>query len=136
MRSPSRAAAVLLLAVVAFALLGAAATISRSLIPLAVDGTVTAVEVRREKHPGIDDVWLVHPDDGRRLHVDANTARHVPEGGRLVKPRWARTLQVDGRPLALPLSDDARGMLWVMPLTILAAAGAMAASLRMDGARR
>ncbi len=134
MRSPSRPAAVLLAIGVAFALLAVGATVSRSLIPHAIDGTVTAVEVRREKHPGVDDVWLVHLDDGRRIHADAEVARHVSSGARLTTAAGDAQLRVDGTTVDLGLSRDAIGMLWVMPLTILTAAATTAASLRTRSA--
>lgn len=139
MRSPSRAVAAatfLLVLAVAFALVSVAAMVSRSAIPHALDGTVAHIEVRREKHPGVDDVWLVHLDDGSRLHVDAATAQRLDEGSRVRKPAWQATLAVDGEPVRLALSDDAIGMLWVMPLTVLSAGVAAAASLRSHRGHR
>jgi hypothetical protein len=130
MRSPSRAAGALLAIGVAFALLALGATISRSLIPHEIDGTVAAVEVRREKHPGVDDVWLVHFDDGRRLHADADVARHLSADVALAKAVGETQLRVDDAPVDLALSRDAVGMLWVLPLTLLSAAAAAASSLR------
>ena len=98
-------------------------TVHRSLIPVALDGTVQRIEVRREKHPGVDDVWLVDVGQ-RRLHVDAGIAHRLPEGTTVSKPPWSATLTADGEPISLPLSGDAVGMLWVMPLTVVAAAAA------------
>jgi hypothetical protein len=115
---------------IAFALLAVGATVSRSLIPHGVDAIVSAVEVRREKHPGVDDVWLVHLDDGRRLHVDAALASRLREGSRVAKARGETQVAVDGAPVVLDFSRDALGMLWVMPLTLLSGAAAAAASLR------
>ena len=124
MPSPDRRAAAALLALAAaFALLAIAATVNRSLIPRSVDGTVEHIEVRTEKHVGIDDVWLVHVG-GDVMHVDAGTARHLREGDRLRKGAWRTTLTADGETLDLGLSDDARAMLWVIPLTLLCVAGA------------
>ena len=102
--------------VVAFAAAGARALAARSTIPVAIDAEVTSVEVREEKHPGVDDVWLVGLDDGTH-HLDAAVARTVQVGDRVVKERFSRTLLVDGEPVALRLSDDARMMLGVAPGT-------------------
>lgn len=125
MRSPSGiSAAALVLLAVAFVALNVAATFHRSLIPIAVDGTVTGIEVRREKHPGIDDVWLVTIGD-RRLHVDAPIGRALGEGARVTKTAWAQRLVIDGTPRTLALSRDARAMLAVMPLTLLVAGAAL-----------
>jgi hypothetical protein len=132
MRSPSRAAAVLLTIGVAFALLAVGATISRSLIPHRIDATVADIEVRREKHPGIDDVWLVHLDDGRRIHADAEIARQLSDGAQLTKAPGQTQMTVDGTTLPLAPSHDALGMLWVMPLTLITAIAAAAASLRLS----
>lgn len=130
MRSPDRrAAAVLLVLAAAFAVIAVTATISRSLIPRAMDGTVDRVEVRTEKHPGIDDVWLVHVN-GDVIHVDATTATDLEQGAELQKAAWSRTLTVDGQAIDLHLSHDARTMLWVMPLTLLCVAGAAMADSR------
>jgi hypothetical protein len=136
MRSPSRAAAALLALGVAFALLAVSATVSRSLIPHGIDAAVTEIEVRREKHPGIDDVWLVHLDDGRRLHADAEIARRLDDGAQLTKAPGQTQMTIDGTTLPLTLSGDAIGMLWVMPLTLITAIATASASLRMSRTRR
>jgi hypothetical protein len=122
-----------LVVAVAFAVLNVAVTVHRSLIPVALDGVVQQVEVRREKNPGIDDVWLVHIQQ-RVLHTDAATAQQLPEGTVVAKKSWSRTLTADGRPLPLRLSRDAAGMLWVMPLAVAAAAALMAAGRRRPAA--
>lgn len=113
-------AGVLLLLAVGFVALNVAASWHRSLIPVAVDGTVVAIEVRPEKHPGIDDVWLVTIGD-RRLHVDAAIGRALSKGAQVAKPAWSRGLSVDGDAITLTPSRDARAMLAVMPLALLAA---------------
>ena len=121
MRSRERVAQVVMLVLVAgFAVTAIVATVNRSLIPRALDATVTAVEVRSEKHVGVDDVWLIHLD-GRPVHVDAATAEQLPQGATVRKQAWERHAVVDGRRLRLALSDDARGMLAVMPLTVVVA---------------
>lgn len=110
----------LLILALGFAALNLIATWHRSLIPLALDGTISAIEVRPEKHPGIDDVWLVTIGN-RRLHVDAATGRALSEGAQVAKPAWGRRLTVDGAALPLAPSRDARAMLAVMPLAVVAA---------------
>ncbi len=113
---PGHGIALALVAAVAvgFAAAGTWALVARSTIPVAIDAEVTSVEVRREKNPGVDDVWLVGLD-GRAHHIDAAVARTVGVGDRVVKERFSPTLLVDGEPVALQLSDDARTMLWVAP---------------------
>ena len=129
MRSPERrAAAVLLALAVAFAVTAVVATVNRSLIPRGLNGTVERIEVRTEKHVGIDDVWLVLIDRDV-IHVDAATAAHLKEGATVQKDAWGTTLTIDGQARDLRLSDDARAMLWVIPLTLLCAAGAAAAAI-------
>ena len=100
------------------------ATISRSLIPRELVATVERIEVRHEKHPGIDDVWLVH-FDGDAVHVDAAVAQQLAEGLAVRKGAWATTLLSGSEAIPLGLSREARGMLWVMPLTVLSAVAAL-----------
>jgi hypothetical protein len=103
---------------VMFAVANVAITIHRSLIPVALDGVIETIEVRHEKHPGVDDVWLVSVG-GRRLHVDAPTARRLAEGQRLSKTAFQRRLSVDGAVVPLRLSPDAVAMSWVMPVVLI-----------------
>jgi hypothetical protein len=119
LRSRRAAAAVLVAGALAMAGLGAYATVARSAIPLAWHGTVTRVEARREKHPGVDDAWFVTVD-GRATHVDAALATSLRPGQRVEKDPWNRTLLVDGTPRRLALSRDARRMLLLAPLLVLA----------------
>lgn len=93
-------------------------TVRRSTIPLALDGRVEAEEVRREKHPGVDDVHLLTLD-GRRVHVDEHVARLVSEGDGLQKEAWSSTLTVARTRHELKLSSDATGMFAMMPLLLL-----------------
>lgn len=120
MRSRSAAAErlapfVLALAGIAFAALATWTLVDRSTIPSAIDGTVTAREVRQEKHPGVDDVWLIAVDDGRLRHVDASVAGTLKVGDTLHKSRWDSALFVNGQPRRVQLSRDARAMLWLGP---------------------
>ena len=127
MRSRRAAAGLLLAGVVAFAALNVVETVRRSWIPSAVDGTVESIQVRTEKNPGVDDVWLVTVD-GDTDHVDAEVGRRLAEGDMVSKAAGATTLQVNGRAVPLQLSRDARGMLVVMPLVVVLAAMASRAT--------
>lgn len=121
MRSRSAATWFLVTVAVLFAVANVAVTVHRSLIPVGLDGVVESIEVREEKHPGVDDVWLVSVG-GRRVHADAGIASQLAEGERVDKARWDRRLRVDGTAMPLRLSSDATGMLWVMPVVLLALA--------------
>lgn len=92
-----------------------AVTFRRSLIPLRLDGTISTMEVRREKHPGVDDVHLIWVNR-RSYHVDAVIAAALREGDRITKGMWGRTLQTPRGTIHLTVSQDCRGMLVVMPL--------------------
>jgi hypothetical protein len=94
---------------------------ARSTIPLAWHGTVTRVELRREKHPGVDDAWFVTVDGDER-HVDVAVARLVREGARVDKDAWQRGLRVDGADHPLRYPRDARRMLLVAPAVAAAVA--------------
>lgn len=109
----------LLAAAVALALGNVWFTAARSTIPLALHGVVKAKEVRREKHPGHDDVFLLALDSGRSLQVDAAVYQAVTKGESLSKSPWSEQLVHGHRTLALAWSADARGMFAAMPATIL-----------------
>ncbi|RNL62649.1 hypothetical protein EFK50_12900 [Nocardioides marmoriginsengisoli] len=133
MRSPRSfwAALTLLLVGVAFAALAAWSMVARSTIPLALDGTVTSIELRHEKHPGVDDVWMVGFDDDGPRHLDRAVAALLTEGDRVRKDAWSRTLVVDGETHDVALSDDARRMLVLAPVV-----GGAFAVLLVAGSRR
>lgn len=116
MRSPSWAL-LALLAVLAVGNLWV--TLTRSTIPLAIEGQVTDVELRFEKRRGVDDVYLVTVAD-RVLHVDTAIGRRIRTGDRLSKDAWSRTLSTPRGPVRLTPSRDARRMAAVMPLIGLA----------------
>ncbi len=81
-------------------------TARRSTIPLALDGQLVRREMRPEKHPGLDDVCLLHLADGRVLHVDAPVYFAVREGQHLRKNRRQRTLRHDDQEFRLVYSTD------------------------------
>ena len=136
MRSPETArrgaVALLLIAVVLFATLAAWSLAVRSTIPMALDGTVTSVETRHEKHPGVDDVWLVSIDGDQR-HLDTEIAVGLSVGDRLEKERWDTHLEVNGEARSLHLSNDSRAMLFLAPILALTAA-VLAVPQRRSGA--
>lgn len=124
MRSPEVAqrvvVGVLIILAVFFAALGAWSLAARSAIPLALEGTVTQVEVREEKHPGVDDVWMVYINEEPR-HLDSELAAELEAGDRISKDRWGTSLVVNGTTTSLEFSDDARAMFGVAPLSVLMA---------------
>jgi hypothetical protein len=136
MRSPEAArrgaVALLLVAVVLFAALAAWSLAVRSTIPMALEGTVTSIETRQEKHPGVDDVWLVSID-GEQRHLDTELAEALGVGDHLAKERWDTHLEVNGEERPLRLTNDARAMLFLAPILALTAAG-LAVPRRRSGA--
>jgi hypothetical protein len=96
-------------------------TLSRSTIPLALDGEIREVEVRLEKNPGIDDVYLVSVD-GRRIHVDRAVGIRLRSGMQVSKAAWDRVLRTSRGPVPLRPSQDTRRMVAAMPLIVLATA--------------
>jgi hypothetical protein len=125
MRSPDLrhrlAAGTLVATALFFALLGVWTMVVRSAIPLRIDGTVTSVDARQEKHPGVDDAWFVGVD-GKERHLDTELARSLSVGDTVHKDRWADTLVVNGRPRPLRLSDDTTAMMLLAPAAVLACA--------------
>lgn len=93
-------------------------TLARSTIPARLQATVIGVEVLPEKHPGVDDVWMVTLD-GERFQADRAVAQHLAPGQRVEKAAWSRALQVDGHAVPLSFSADAHAMWIAMPLLVL-----------------
>ena len=105
----------------------------RSTIPLALDANVASLEVRREKHPGKDDVYLLQLEPPRSLVVDQAVLQSVTAGNHLNKEAWAESLQVGDQNVPLNWSRDARGLVIAMPLLLvihLLAAGSALVSRR------
>lgn len=117
-----RAAALILIAVAfMFAALGAWALVARSAIPFHLDGTVTSIDVREEKHPGVDDAWFVGVN-GDDQHLDTALAKTLRIGDTVAKSRWDTTMIVNGQSRSLHLSNDAEAMLLLAPAAILTCA--------------
>lgn len=117
MRSPST---YLLTLVAVLALGNLWCTFHRSGIPVSLTGRVEAVEVRREKHPGLDDVHLV-TIGGRQIHLDAEVAAHLAEGEAVRKAAWSRHMETRGGSLAVVPSRDFLRMALAMPLVAMLA---------------
>ena len=81
-------------------------------------GVVEGVEVRREKHPGLDDVHLVRIS-GCETHLDAGTASLIRVGDEIRKPAWSATLTTPQGTSSIRLSRDFRRMTVAMPLVTL-----------------
>ena len=108
------------LAVLLVLLCGAnlAVTFLRSGIPHELRGRVDGFERMVEKHPGLDDVYLVQIE-GRTIHLDTELACLFIPGTVVEKPAWGTQMQLRGRPVKLKPSRDFRGMAVVMPLALL-----------------
>lgn len=92
---------------------------ARSTIPLSLDDRVEQVEIRYEKHPGKDDVYLVHLRSGRTLHMDQAVATALLPKGTIQKQPWERQAKVNDRIVNLDWSADACGMSRAMPAIML-----------------
>ncbi len=133
MRSPRTLSLVALLALAgAFAGGDLWYTAARSTIPLELNGTIVSKQRRTEKWRGVDDVYLLVLDSGRRVQVDAAVFDAVAERQMIRKQPWERTLEADGNTIPLDWSADVRGMLWAMPLTVLVCAAVGVMLLRRD----
>ena len=92
---------------------------ARSTIPLALDAVVVDKEVRHEKHPPRDDVWLIRLDQRGVIQVDRAVFERVEVGDWIRKERWSRVLDRGGERIELEWSADARGMIWGMPVCLV-----------------
>ena len=119
MRSPS---AWLLVLVVLLAAGNLGSTLSRSGIPAELTGYVERVEVRREKHAGLDDAHLVTIGE-RELHLDAEVAALLHEGDEVGKAAWSTDLVIQGHKHRVGLSKDFIRMALAMPLLVILAGG-------------
>lgn len=91
----------------------------RSTIPLAINSTVRGKEVRGEKHPGKDDVYLLELADGRSIQVDKDVYEVVEEQSQMRKEAWHRELGSGQRAIILAWSIDVIGLTKAMPLVVL-----------------
>lgn len=114
MRLPSL---IVLAVAAALAIANVYTTLHRSLIPVSLNDRIGKVEVRLEKHIGIDDVSLLHAGD-RVIHIDNKLAKKLDKGDWLRKGRWSRKLEVSGKKITLGTSSDFKGMLVAMPIIL------------------
>ena len=104
-------------------------TAARSTIPLALDTTVLSKEVRREKHEGKDDVFLLELEGLGQIQVDREIYETISIDETLKKVRHSTELRHDDRTLILHWSRDYQGMLAAMPLCMVALAAILAVSI-------
>lgn len=107
-------------------------TAARSMIPLAVDAKLISKETRPEKHPGVDDVYLLKLAGGQTIQVDQAIYDFVAEGEQLKKGAWSNQLDSGSETLRLQFSRDFQRMLWVMTATIAAALILCVLTIRSD----
>ena len=120
MRSPKTLAIGLLVTLgLAFAGANLSFAAARSTIPLGFSGTIVTKQRRAEKWLGVDDVYLLTLDSGRRVQVDATVFESLSERQSVSKQSWEHSLKADGQTIPLTWSADVRGMLGAMPLTVL-----------------
>ncbi len=94
-------------------------TAARSTIPLSIQGVISQKQLLIEKHPGVDDVYVITLDGNRKLHVDAILYDALLEKQSIAKKAWENSILVDGNVVPLTWSSDARAMIWAMPCTLL-----------------
>lgn len=107
----------------------------RSTIPMRLLDRIKQKEIRREKHPGKDDVLLLHMESGSVLHVDRPVFEALREGDEIAKEAWSRQLRYGNQQLALGWSQDTRGMARGMP-AVLVVLMATAAAVYLADRRR
>lgn len=98
-------------------------TLARSTIPFELNGKVESVDVLTEKHPGLDDVYLVRIGD-REIQVDEAVARSLRVGDHIRKDSWTweiLNLSDVGTSIRLTPSKDFWGMGRTMPVVLIAA---------------
>ena len=112
-------------------------TFLRSTIPFELDGRVSDIVFITEKHPGIDDIYVLTVED-RDLRVDPDVAREVEVGDELRKNSWSSEMLIgregSERTLQIEPSRDFNRMAFVMPIVALAIATLLFA--RGHGIRR
>ncbi len=103
-------------------------TAARSTIPLALDTTVLNKEVRREKHAGKDDVFLLELEGLGQIQVDREVYENTAIGETLRKESHSMELRHGDKAVILQWSRDYQGMLAAMPLCMIALASLLAVS--------
>lgn len=83
---------------------------ARSTIPLSLKGTVTKKQVGTEKHPGVDDAYMITLDSRQTLCIDKLPFDAMATGDAIEKKAWQRELQVVGNAVGLKWSQDFYGI--------------------------
>ena len=99
---------------------------ARSTIPLALDTRIVGKEVRREKHEGKDDVYLLHLAGLGAMQVDREVYDRAQVGETLQKDRHSRQLRHGDQVLDLHWSRDHQAMLKAMPICLALLAALLA----------
>lgn len=86
-------------------------TANRSLAMRSMEGAVTGMDRRLEKHPGEDDVYLIAWDGGPMVQVDSALFERMQLGSIVEKEAWSMSIRIDGRTEEISLSRDFWGML-------------------------
>lgn len=107
---------------------------ARSTIPMSLHGDVVSIR-SADEHPGTDNAWFVRIDTTTH-QVDRTIGELLRVGDRVEKDAWDRDLVVNGRPIPVALSKEARAALWFAPaLTAIASALSWALWRRSPGRR-
>ncbi len=99
-----------------FAMANVWVTAGRSTIYYSLDGTVTAMDRRLEKHPGLDDVYLISINSRAWIQIDKGLFDQLHIGSQLTKERWSKQIEVEGQSSRLEYSSDLVGMVRALPL--------------------
>lgn len=87
---------------------------TRSTIPLSLKGTVTKKQVGTEKHPGVDDAYMITLDSRQTLCIDKLPFDAMATGDAIEKKAWQRELQVGAKAVGLQWSQDFYGIVGCM----------------------
>lgn len=105
-------------------------TLARSLIPFEIGHVATRIEVREEKHPGVDDVFILRlAPGGREIVIDREVVELLQRGDAIEKDAWSSEMSITGEQVErvdLETSSDFKRMLIAMPLLVAGAALALA----------
>ncbi len=84
-----------------------------------MNAVVTNKQIGTEKHPGVDDVYLITLDDSSSIRIDGDLFEKITSGDRLSKQAWQNEIDIAGRTERLEWSRDFYGLLWCMLLAIV-----------------
>ena len=100
-------------------------TLLRSTIPLNLDGRVHGIVFITEKHPGIDDIYVLTVE-GAEIQVDPAVALEIDVGDHIDKAAWSTEMVISDeepqRSVRVQTSRDFNRMVLVMPLVALTVA--------------